>query len=107
MKKNFTELYDELMNDIHNWKQARELENKYWELINTHDLFWIIRLLAKRLLKRELKIQEYHNDKTIIKENVEMIKEIINEVLDSEDERNDNENFYAVLDRLEIIKKLL
>jgi len=36
-----------------------------------------------------------------------MIKEIINEVLDSEDERNDNENFYAVLDRLEIILEQL
>ena len=46
-------------------------------------------------------------NKAIIKENIEMIKEIINEVLDSEDEREDDENFYAVLDRLEIIKKLL
>lgn len=43
----------------------------------------------------------------IIKDNVLMIKEIINEVLDSEDERNDNENFYAVLDRLEIILEQL
>ena len=41
--------------------------------------------------------------KKTIKENVLMIKKIINEVLDSEDERNDDENFYAVLDRLEII----
>lgn len=32
-----------------------------------------------------------------------MIKSIINDVLDSEDERNDDENFYAVLDRLEIM----
>jgi hypothetical protein len=46
-------------------------------------------------------------NKATIKENIEMIKEIINEVLDSEDEREDDENFYAVLDRLEIIKKLL
>lgn len=45
--------------------------------------------------------------KKIIKDNVLMIKEIINEVLDSEDERNDDENFYAVLDRLEIILELL
>ena len=45
--------------------------------------------------------------KKIIKDNVLMIKEIINEVLDSEDERNDNENFYAVLDRLEIILEQL
>ena len=36
-----------------------------------------------------------------------MIKEIINEVLDSEDERNDDENFFVVLDRLEIILSLL
>lgn len=36
-----------------------------------------------------------------------MIKEIINEVLDSEYQRNDDENFFAVLDRLEIIQKLL
>ena len=36
-----------------------------------------------------------------------MIKEIINEVLDSEDQRNDDENFFAVLDRLEIIQELL
>lgn len=43
----------------------------------------------------------------IIKDNVLMIKKIINEVLDSEDERNDNENFYAVLDRLEIILEQL
>ena len=43
----------------------------------------------------------------IIKDNVLMIKEIINEVLDSEDERNDDENFYAVLDRLEIILRQL
>ena len=42
-----------------------------------------------------------------IKNNVLMIKEIINEVLDSEDERNDDENFYAVLDRLEIILRQL
>ena len=42
-----------------------------------------------------------------IRENVRMIKEIINEVLDSEDERNDDENFFAVLDRLEIILSLL
>ncbi len=42
-----------------------------------------------------------------IKENALMIKEIINEVLDSEDARNDNENFYAVLDRIEIILKQL
>jgi hypothetical protein len=42
-----------------------------------------------------------------IKNNVLMIKEIINEVLDSEDERNDDENFYAVLDRLEIILEQL
>lgn len=45
--------------------------------------------------------------KKIIKDNVLMIKEIINEVLDSEDERNDDENFYAVLDRLEIILEQL
>lgn len=32
-----------------------------------------------------------------------MIKSIINDVLDSEDERNDDENFYAILDRLEIM----
>lgn len=32
-----------------------------------------------------------------------MIKSIVNEVLDSEDERNDDENFYAILDRLEIM----
>ena len=42
-----------------------------------------------------------------IKENVRMIKSIINDVLDSEDQRNDDENFFAVLDRLEIIQKLL
>ena len=42
-----------------------------------------------------------------IKENALMIKGIINEVLDSEDERNDYENFYAVLDRLEIILNAL
>lgn len=36
-----------------------------------------------------------------------MIKGIINDVLDSEDERNDDENFYAVLDRLEIILEQL
>lgn len=41
--------------------------------------------------------------KKTIKENALMIKGIINEVLDSEDERNDDENFYVVLDRLEII----
>lgn len=46
-------------------------------------------------------------NKLYIKENIEMIKEIINEVLDSEDQREDNENFYAVLDRLETIKELL
>lgn len=40
--------------------------------------------------------------KTIIS-NIKMIKSIINDVLDSEDERNDDENFYAVLDRLEIM----
>lgn len=45
--------------------------------------------------------------KKTIKDNVLMIKEIINEVLDSEDERNDDENFYAVLDRLEIILRQL
>lgn len=45
--------------------------------------------------------------KKIIKDNVLMIKEIINEVLDSEDERNDDENFYAVLDRLDIILRQL
>ena len=45
--------------------------------------------------------------KKTIKENVLMIKKIINEVLDSEDERNDDENFYAVLDRLEIILEQL
>jgi hypothetical protein len=45
--------------------------------------------------------------KKAIKENALMIKEIINEVLDSEDERNDDENFYAVLDRLEIILEQL
>jgi hypothetical protein len=45
--------------------------------------------------------------KKTIKDNVLMIKSIINEVLDSEDERNDDENFFAVLDRLEIIQKLL
>lgn len=45
--------------------------------------------------------------KKTIKENVLMIKGIINEVLDSEDERNDDENFYAVLDRLEIILQQL
>lgn len=32
-----------------------------------------------------------------------MIKSIVNDVLDSEDERNDDENFYAILDRLEIM----
>lgn len=42
-----------------------------------------------------------------IKNNVLMIKKIINEVLDSEDERSDDENFYAVLDRLEIILEQL
>lgn len=42
-----------------------------------------------------------------IKNNVLMIKEIINEILDSEDERNDDENFYAVLDRLDIILRQL
>ena len=42
-----------------------------------------------------------------IKENVRMIKSIINEVLDSEDQRNDDENFFAVLDRLEIIQELI
>lgn len=42
-----------------------------------------------------------------IKENALMIRGIINEVLDSEDERNDDENFYAVLDRIEIILKQL
>ena len=36
-----------------------------------------------------------------------MIKSIINEVLDSEDQRNDDENFFAVLDRLEIIQELI
>lgn len=46
-------------------------------------------------------------NKKQIRENVRMIKEIINEVLDSEDERNDDENFFAVLDRLEIILSLL
>jgi hypothetical protein len=51
-KKNFTQLYEELMQDINDWKQAYELESKYWELINTHDLFWIIRLLAKRLARQ-------------------------------------------------------
>ena len=45
--------------------------------------------------------------KKTIKDNVLMIKEIINDVLDSEDERNDDENFYAVLDRLEIILEQL
>lgn len=45
--------------------------------------------------------------KKTIKDNVLMIKGIINEVLDSEDERNDDENFYAVLDRLEIILEQL
>jgi hypothetical protein len=45
--------------------------------------------------------------KKTIKDNVLMIKEIINEVLDSEDERNDDENFYAVLDRLDIILRQL
>ena len=45
--------------------------------------------------------------KITIKENVLMIKEIINDVLDSEDERYDDENFYAVLDRLEIILEQL
>lgn len=40
--------------------------------------------------------------KTIIS-NIKMIKSIINDVLDSEDERNDDENFYAILDRLEIM----
>lgn len=45
--------------------------------------------------------------KKTIKENVLMIKEIINDVLDSEDERYDDENFYAVLDRLEIILEQL
>ena len=40
--------------------------------------------------------------KTIIN-NIKMIKSIINDVLDSEDERNDDENFYAILDRLEIM----
>ncbi len=45
--------------------------------------------------------------KKTIKENVLMIKGIINDVLDSEDERNDDENFYAVLDRLEIILEQL
>jgi hypothetical protein len=42
-----------------------------------------------------------------IRENVRMIKSIINDVLDSEDQRNDDENFFAVLDRLEIIQELL
>ena len=42
-----------------------------------------------------------------IKENALMIKGIINDVLDSEDERNDDENFYAVLDRIEIILEQL
>ena len=42
-----------------------------------------------------------------IKENALKIRGIINEVLDSEDERNDDENFYAVLDRIEIILKQL
>lgn len=46
-------------------------------------------------------------NKAYIKENIEIIKEIINEVLDSEEEREDNENFYAVLDRLGTIKELL
>jgi hypothetical protein len=45
--------------------------------------------------------------KKTIKENALMIKGIINDVLDSEDERNDDENFYAVLDRLEIILEQL
>ena len=45
--------------------------------------------------------------KKTIKDNVLMIKGIINDVLDSEDERNDDENFYAVLDRLEIILEQL
>lgn len=45
--------------------------------------------------------------KKTIKENALMIKGIINEVLDSQDERNDDENFYAVLDRLEIILEQL
>lgn len=40
--------------------------------------------------------------KTIIN-NIKMIKSIVNDVLDSEDERNDDENFYAILDRLEIM----
>ena len=42
-----------------------------------------------------------------IRENVRMIKSIINDVLDSEDQRNDDENFFAVLDRLEIIQELI
>jgi hypothetical protein len=53
-----------------------------------------------------LKSKKMKNLKAI-KENVRMIKSIINDVLDSEDQRNDDENFFAVLDRLEIIQKLL
>ena len=40
-------------------------------------------------------------------ENIDMIKWIINEVLDSEDERSDDENFFAVLDRLDTVKDIL
>lgn len=46
-------------------------------------------------------------NKKKIRDNVKMIKSIINDVLDSEDQRNDDENFFAVLDRLEIIEDLL
>lgn len=46
-------------------------------------------------------------NKKKIRDNVKMIKSIINDVLDSEDQRNDDENFFAVLDRLEIILELL
>jgi hypothetical protein len=53
-----------------------------------------------------LKSKKMKNLKAI-KDNVRMIKSIINDVLDSEDQRNDDENFFAVLDRLEIIQKLL
>ena len=45
--------------------------------------------------------------KWFIKMNIAIIKDIVNEILDSEDERNDDENYYAILDRLEALSELI
>jgi hypothetical protein len=46
-------------------------------------------------------------DKDIIIDNLKMIKSIVNEMLDDDYQRDDDENYLAVLDRLDTALRLV